>query len=114
MRHTKGHTGNRRSHHGLEAPKLAKCADCGELHLMHRVCKNCGKYRGRVVIDVEKAIVKKEEKAKRKQKEMEQSGLKGSSNKGSDQTEKNPEEIGKEIENTKSEKPLDPQQMSQK
>lgn len=94
MRHTKGHTGNRRSHHALKEPQLSKCADCGLLHLMHRVCANCGKYRGRVVIDVEKQIVKKEEKAKRRRKEMEQSGIK-SSTKEKDGDENKEKEVPK-------------------
>jgi len=55
---------------------LAKCADCGEFHLRHRVCLNCGKYRGKVIIDIEKEIAKREEKAKRKKKELEQAGIK--------------------------------------
>ncbi len=52
MRHTRGHTRNRRSHHALPAPRLSACANCGALHLRHRACPSCGKYRGRVVIDV--------------------------------------------------------------
>jgi large subunit ribosomal protein L32 len=81
MRHTKGHTRNRRSHHALKEPHLVKCQDCGELHLKHRVCENCGKYRGKVILDVEKATVKKEKKAKEKRLEMEQAGKKTSANK---------------------------------
>jgi|TARA_B100001964_G_scaffold10238_1_gene10986 large subunit ribosomal protein L32 len=112
MRHTKGHTGNRRSHHALEEPRLAKCTDCGEMHLKHRVCENCGKYRGRVVIDVEKEIQKKEEKAKKKQREMEQTGLKKDTKKGTDRTEEAPKKIGEAIENKDAPKPLNPQELS--
>jgi large subunit ribosomal protein L32 len=115
MRHTKGHTGNRRSHHSLSEPRLSKCADCGLEHQMHRVCENCGKYRGRVVIDVEKINIKKEEKAKKKQREIEQTGLKsGSSSKGTDQTEQNPKEIGKTEEEKSETLPLNPEQLSKK
>jgi large subunit ribosomal protein L32 len=51
MRHTKGHSGNRRSHHGLSAVRLSKCPSCGTLHIRHQVCPACGMYRGRLVID---------------------------------------------------------------
>lgn len=52
MRHTKGHTGNRRSHHALEEARFSKCPSCGAEHVRHQVCTSCGMYRGRVVIDV--------------------------------------------------------------
>ena len=52
MRHTKGHTGNRRSHHALTQRRLSKCPECGAPHIRHQVCMACGKYRGRQVIDV--------------------------------------------------------------
>lgn len=51
MRSTKGHTGNRRSHHALEEARLSLC-ECGAWHERHRVCQNCGKYRGVQVIDI--------------------------------------------------------------
>ena len=52
MRHTRAHTRNRRSHHALSGKSFSKCVDCGAQHLSHHVCMTCGKYRGRVVIDV--------------------------------------------------------------
>lgn len=52
MRHTKGHTGNRRSHHALKEARFSVCADCGASHIRHQACPTCGKYRGRVVIDM--------------------------------------------------------------
>ncbi|MFC1801884.1 50S ribosomal protein L32 [Patescibacteria group bacterium] len=52
MRHTKGHTANRRSHHGLKAPRLSSCGNCEAKHLRHRVCPDCGQYKGRQVVDV--------------------------------------------------------------
>jgi large subunit ribosomal protein L32 len=63
MRHTSGHTRNRRSHHALKVARFETCKDCNTKHLMHRVCANCGKYRGRVVIDVLKKATKKAVKA---------------------------------------------------
>ncbi|MEL4105620.1 50S ribosomal protein L32 [Oscillospiraceae bacterium CM] len=42
----------RSSHWKLDVPGLVKCSKCGELRLMHRVCKACGTYNGREVIKV--------------------------------------------------------------
>ena len=63
MRHTSGHTRNRRSHHALKVARFETCKDCNTKHLMHRVCANCGKYRGRVVVDVLKKANKAAKKA---------------------------------------------------
>jgi large subunit ribosomal protein L32 len=38
----------------LKSPTLSKCGHCGEFHLRHRVCANCGFYRGRAVLVKEK------------------------------------------------------------
>lgn len=42
----------RRTHYKAAAPTLAPCPKCGEPRVPHRVCPNCGYYRGvrRVVI----------------------------------------------------------------
>ena len=37
----------------LEAPALAKCPNCGEFNLSHRVCKKCGYYKGEAIVSVE-------------------------------------------------------------
>ncbi|MBI4118387.1 MAG: 50S ribosomal protein L32 [Parcubacteria group bacterium] len=70
MRHTRSHTGNRRSHHALKRPPLAVCSNCNAKRLQHHACLNCGMYRGRKVIDVAKKLAKKE----RKQKELANAG----------------------------------------
>lgn len=36
----------------LSAPALVACPKCGAYHLPHRVCKNCGTYKGREVIKI--------------------------------------------------------------
>ncbi len=64
MRHTRSHTRNRRSHHALKTPRLSKCDKCGALHLRHRMCTNCGSYKGREVVDVMSKVLKKEAKKK--------------------------------------------------
>ena len=66
MRINRSATKKRRSHHALSGERLSKCADCGALHIPHRVCMACGKYNGKVVIDVVKAVEKKTVKAKAK------------------------------------------------
>ncbi|HCR52361.1 TPA: 50S ribosomal protein L32 [Candidatus Kaiserbacteria bacterium] len=47
MRHTRGHTGNRRSHHALRTMNIVKDAESGNLRLPHRVDETTGMYRGR-------------------------------------------------------------------
>lgn len=64
MRINRSATRMRRSHHALKDVRLSTCASCGAFHIPHRACTACGKYRGRVVIDVVKAVEKKAAKAK--------------------------------------------------
>ncbi|HVZ76306.1 MAG TPA: 50S ribosomal protein L32 [Candidatus Paceibacterota bacterium] len=51
MRHTRSQTANRRSHHALKVHSLATC-ECGAPRVSHRACPECGRYNGRVVIDI--------------------------------------------------------------
>ncbi|MGI5985446.1 MAG: 50S ribosomal protein L32 [Clostridiales bacterium] len=44
----------RNSHWKLEAPGIVACPNCGAYHLPHRVCKACGYYNGRKVLDVKR------------------------------------------------------------
>ncbi|MBR2340434.1 MAG: 50S ribosomal protein L32 [Clostridia bacterium] len=37
----------------LTAPTIAKCPKCGEFNLYHRVCSNCGTYRGEEIKKVD-------------------------------------------------------------
>jgi large subunit ribosomal protein L32 len=63
MRHTRAHTANRRSHHALKAQTLAVC-ECGGVRVSHRACPSCGRYNGRVVVDLaKKAQVRSDKKA---------------------------------------------------
>lgn len=66
MRHTREHTGNRRSHHALQEPRLTICANCKASHVRHQMCGECGKYRGREVVNVAEKVEKKEKKMKAK------------------------------------------------
>ena len=67
MRHTRAHTRNRRSHHNVDAPRLSDCTKCGEKHMRHRVCENCGTYKGKEFIDVLAKLTKKERKIREKE-----------------------------------------------
>jgi len=49
MRHTSGHTRNRRSHHALKDIKAVKDADSGNLRLPHHLDEKTGMYRGNQV-----------------------------------------------------------------
>lgn len=37
---------------------LIKCADCGAAKMLHHVCSECGKYKGRQVVDQSKKVDK--------------------------------------------------------
>lgn len=43
----------RKANWKLTAPNLATCPKCGELMMPHHVCKACGTYNKRVVLEVE-------------------------------------------------------------
>lgn len=48
MRHTRGHTGNRRSHHALKRMNVVK-DESGNLRLPHRIDEATGMYRGKQI-----------------------------------------------------------------
>ena len=54
MRHNRSQRGSTRSHHALKGIALTKCAECNNPVIRHQACSNCGKYRGKVVINLEK------------------------------------------------------------
>jgi len=70
MRHTRAHTANRRSHHAIAAPRLSMCEKCNEYHERHKMCANCGTYRGREVMDVVAKVEKKQAKKQEKEKAL--------------------------------------------
>jgi len=49
-RTSKAKRDKRRSHDGLTTPPRSLCPQCREPKMPHRVCPNCGTYRGREVI----------------------------------------------------------------
>ena len=63
---TKGDQGRRRSHLALKPLVFSFCSHCGQRTLPHLVCKNCGYYKGKEVINVLARELKKKEKQKQK------------------------------------------------
>ncbi len=41
----------RRTHYKAAEPTLTSCANCAASKLMHRVCPECGFYRGKMAIE---------------------------------------------------------------
>lgn len=74
MRSTKGHTGNRRSHHAIAEPTLTKCA-CGAFRRRHHACSSCGMYRGNQVIDVVARTERDQRRTEKKTKNLESMGM---------------------------------------
>ena len=49
---SKSQTRQRRAHDALSEPARATCSKCGATKLPHRVCKECGHYRDRQIVQV--------------------------------------------------------------
>ncbi len=73
MRANRSKTGQRRSHAALSPSALVQC-ECGAMRLPHRACVECGKYNGRVLIDVVARAEQQARRTKRREKEMKESG----------------------------------------
>ncbi|HGY91908.1 MAG TPA: 50S ribosomal protein L32 [Planctomycetes bacterium] len=43
----------RRSHHHIEPKAMIRCGNCSHAVIPHRVCPNCGYYRGRNVLHLD-------------------------------------------------------------
>lgn len=69
-KHRKTHSKTRkgRSHDALEKVQTAVCSNCKQPKISHRVCLNCGYYKGKQVITTKEEVITKRE-AKRKAKE---------------------------------------------
>lgn len=50
-RHSKARRDKRRAHDALVAPALSECDNCHEPKMPHRVCPNCGYYKGKQTIN---------------------------------------------------------------
>ena len=49
-RWSKQRTHTRRSTWKKETPNVSECPQCHEMKMAHRVCKNCGFYKGKEVV----------------------------------------------------------------
>jgi large subunit ribosomal protein L32 len=56
---SKGRRDRRRAHDAVTAPSLIACTNCGSMILSHKVCPNCGFYKGREVVEIKKKEKKK-------------------------------------------------------
>ena len=59
----------RRTHYKIEVPGMTLCPNCGEMKLAHTVCKACGYYDGKKVLEIktkEAEEVKEEAKPARR------------------------------------------------
>ncbi|HMN19465.1 MAG TPA: 50S ribosomal protein L32 [Candidatus Moranbacteria bacterium] len=59
QRHTKQRRDRKRERFAIEPVKTQTCAKCGSQKMPHRVCANCGTYKGREVVNALKKIEKK-------------------------------------------------------
>ncbi len=66
-KHTRSSVGQRRMHLYITKAVLTICPKCKKPVLPHTVCKNCGFYKGREVINVLAELTKKERKAREKE-----------------------------------------------
>lgn len=73
MRRNRSQTAKRRSHHALVAARATKC-ECGALRIPHRACAQCGRYNGKVVIDVAARAARETRRQKRHDKALRASG----------------------------------------
>lgn len=73
MRRNRSQTAKRRSHHALVAQRSAKC-ECGALRQQHRACATCGRYNGKVVIDMTANAAREARRQKRHEKALRASG----------------------------------------
>lgn len=70
-RHSRQRQGKRRAAIKLSVRKTVLCFNCHSPVLSHTICKNCGFYKGREVIDVAK---KKREKEKSREEKSSPAG----------------------------------------
>ena len=87
MRVNRSKSGKRRSHHALSATRLITC-DCGHLRQNHRACPSCGKYDGRVVVDVVARAERDSKRMKRREKALRAAGMQTESSTAATSSEK--------------------------
>jgi large subunit ribosomal protein L32 len=63
-RHSRARQGKRRAAIKLAVTKTVICPNCKAPILAHKICKACGYYKGKMIIDLAKKVAKKEEAKK--------------------------------------------------
>ncbi len=58
-RMTASRSGNRQSKDALKASTLVTCSNCKQKIAPHKVCSNCGFYKGEKIIEMKSDIIKK-------------------------------------------------------
>lgn len=53
---TSSRSGNRQSHDALKPKSLSTCSNCKQSVMPHRVCQNCGFYRGEKVLSMKEEV----------------------------------------------------------
>ncbi|MFH0853377.1 MAG: 50S ribosomal protein L32 [bacterium] len=71
-RRTKSQRKRRASHFALGLKQLTVCSHCKKPVLPHKVCTNCGYYRGRQVLKIKTALDKKSKKEEKKKARQEE------------------------------------------
>jgi len=51
-RHSSTRRDKRRAHDFMVAPQLTTCSHCGAAVLPHRICPECGYYRGKQAVEI--------------------------------------------------------------
>ena len=74
MRANRSKRGKRRSHLAISGARLATCQQCGAPRQNHRACPACGKYNGRVVVDVVALAERAARRTTRREKALRESG----------------------------------------
>ena len=57
-RHSRQRKGKRRASIRLQTPMGIYCSNCGAIILSHMICKTCGFYKGRDMLELKKASKK--------------------------------------------------------
>ncbi len=66
-KHTRSSVGQRRMHIFITPAALAVCQKCAKPVRPHTMCKNCGYYKGKEVINVMAKLTRKEKKTREAQ-----------------------------------------------
>lgn len=73
-RKSHGTVRKRRSHHGLAKITVVACPKCGAKIRPHHLCKSCGTYAGKQIIDMGKKQAKQTKRDKKRKEQRTQEG----------------------------------------